>query len=88
MKRSDLALLKVEITSDLTNLEHIVAEIEATRDDIGSSAPTNRDKAALGSFLHSFYNGIENVLKRLAEEIDHSVPLGEEWQGENARNKA
>lgn len=79
MKRSDLALLKVEIESNLVDLEHIIAEIEATRDDIGSSAPTHRDKAALGSFLHSLYNGIENALKRLAEEIDRSVPMGEEW---------
>lgn len=79
MKQRDLALLKVEIESDLADLEHIVAEIEATQNDIGSSVPTHRDKAALGSFLHSFYNGIENILKRLAEEIDHSVPVGEEW---------
>lgn len=79
MRRSDLTLLKVEIESDLADLERIVSEIEAARNDIGSSIPTHRDKAALGSFLHSFYNGIENVLKRLAEEIDHSVPVGEEW---------
>lgn len=79
MGQSDLTLLKVEIKSDLTDLEPIVQEIEATLKDIGSSTPTHRDKAALGSFLHSFYNGIENILKRLAEEIDHSVPVGEQW---------
>jgi len=79
MKRSDLTLLKVEIESDVADLEFIVAEIQAIQKDIGSAIPTHRDKAALGSFLHSFYNGIENVLKRLAEEVDDSVPVGEEW---------
>ena len=33
----------------------------------------------MGAFLHNFYNGIENVLKRIAEEIDQSVPSGSEW---------
>ena len=79
MKQSEITLLKVEVESDLSDLERIVAEINSARDDIGSTLPEFRDKAAFGSFLHSFYNGVENILKRVAEEVDHSVPVGEAW---------
>ena len=29
--------------------------------------------------LHSFYTGIENIFKRIAEEIDGQIPAGEAW---------
>jgi len=79
MRQSDISLLKVEIESNFSDLERIVSEIKEAIKEIDSSIPTYRDKAALGALLHSFYNGIENVLKRLAEEVDHSVPMGEGW---------
>jgi len=79
MRQSDISLLKVEIESTFSDLERIVSEIKEAIKEIDSSIPTYRDKAALGALLHSFYNGIENVLKRLAEEVDHSVPMGEGW---------
>ena len=47
--------------------------------DIGSEEPSYRDKAAIGALLHSFCNGIENILKRIAVEIDESVPVGDGW---------
>ncbi|MGH9470949.1 MAG: hypothetical protein ACRD1N_11490 [Terriglobia bacterium] len=34
---------------------------------------------ALAALLHSFYNGIENILKRIAIEVDGAVPSGEFW---------
>ena len=79
MKQNEIKLLKVEIESDFSDLDVIVLEIQEALKEIGSTSPTHREKAALGSFLHSFYNGIENILKRLAEEIDNNVPIGEQW---------
>lgn len=35
--------------------------------------------SALATFLHSFYSGIENSLKRIAIEIDGSAPSGDAW---------
>ena len=62
MRQSDIPLLRVEIESDFSDLERVVSEIKEAVKEIGSSIPTYRDKAALGALLHSFYNGIENVL--------------------------
>jgi len=32
--------------------------------------------------LHCFYNGIENILKRAACELDQKVPVGPSWHSE------
>ena len=79
MRPSDIPLLRAEVEADFSDLERVVSEIRNLKEEIGSSEPGYRDKAALGALLHSFYNGIENVLKRIAEEVDQSVPVGEGW---------
>lgn len=77
--KSDVVLLQAEIEGSLSDLDQVVGEIEQALTDIGSSVPSYRERAAVGAFLHSFYNGIENILKRIAEEIDQTVPIGSEW---------
>ncbi|MGY4706884.1 ribonuclease toxin HepT-like protein [Candidatus Bipolaricaulota sp. J31] len=79
MKRDELAVLWAEIEGSLSDLDRVVREIEQVLSDIAATEPSYRDKAAIGAFLHSFYNGIENILKRIAEEVDHAVPLGSGW---------
>ena len=80
MKRTELLALKAEIESDLDDLATVVREIREMVAALPSQEePSRKDKAAFGAFVHSFYNGMENVLKRLAQEVDHSVPSGEGW---------
>jgi hypothetical protein len=45
-------------------------------------APTDIELSALAALLHSFYTGIENVFKRVAVELDNSVPGGASWHRE------
>jgi hypothetical protein len=48
-----------------------------------SGTPPNEiELSALAAMLHSFYNGIENVFKRIASEVDESLPGGEFWHQE------
>lgn len=79
MARDALRTLRAEIESDLDDLNAVQTEVQATASQISSTGSSSRDKAALGAFLHSFYNGVENVLKRLAQEMDGGVPVGEGW---------
>jgi len=58
MKKNEITIFRIEIESDFSDLRVIVREIQEALKEIGSSSPTHREKAALGSFLHSFYNGI------------------------------
>jgi HepT-like protein len=38
--------------------------------------PDPVELAALGSILHSFYNGLENIFLRVAKELDRDIPAG------------
>ena len=44
--------------------------------------PSAIELSALAAMLHAFYNGIENLLKRIAAEVDGRVPGGEFWHRE------
>jgi len=37
------------------------------------------ERAALGALLHSFYNGLENIFKRIAMACDGGLPEGGLW---------
>jgi hypothetical protein len=68
-----------EIAVELEALEATVNELVALQEDIGHGEPTVRERAAAAAFLAQFYNGIENILKRISHY--HNVPLlrGETW---------
>ena len=47
------------------------------------ASPPNADElAALGAILHAFYNGVENILKRVAVALDGGAPSGETWHAD------
>jgi len=72
--------LRAEIEANLRDLAKVVDEIQETARALPvQQEPSHKDKAALSAFVHSFYNGVENIFKRLAQEIDQSVPVGEGW---------
>ena len=37
---------------------------------------------AMGTYLMNFYNGIENILKRVSKEYYQTMPKGESWHKE------
>ena len=39
-------------------------------------------RAAAGTYLMNFYNGIENMLKRIHKLMDVNLPKGENWHTE------
>ena len=80
MRKTHLTRLQSEIETEWPRLEMLVQELQQLVANLPAHAePSRRDKAAIGAFLHSFYNGIENILKHLAREIDQNVPTGEGW---------
>ncbi|MCL5031447.1 MAG: hypothetical protein M1480_20785 [Bacteroidetes bacterium] len=71
-----------EIKIELSNLEYIVMEIDSIKEEFKTVEPTVRDKTAAGSFLAQFYNGVENILKRISKLKDIELPKGELWHTE------
>ena len=44
-----------------------------------TTPPEDVEVWALGGMLHSFYNGIENIFKRIADGLDGQLPSSEFW---------
>jgi hypothetical protein len=51
-------------------------------DKCATNPPNDVEIAALAAMLHSFYGGIENIFKRIAEELDGQSPHGGAWHRE------
>jgi len=46
------------------------------------SPPNDIELSALAAMLHSFYNGVENIFKRVTLELGDRMPGGESWHKE------
>ena len=65
----------------IAEIEHELERLEQLRQEL-ADAPRDDDTFTLrarGSVLHDFYNGIERVFIRIAEELNGGVPQGEQW---------
>ena len=49
------------------------------RQAVGQRDPDAVETMALGGMLHGFYNGVENLLKRVALHCDGGLPRGPAW---------
>lgn len=78
MKNQYLRLIK-EIEFELAELEKIVLESAKLSLRFNNSPPDALETRGLGAILHDFYNGIENICKRIANEIDGGLPKGDDW---------
>ena len=66
--------LAAEVTCELRSLGLL--------EEQSADAPQGEDTFSLrgrGSILHDFYNGVERVFVRIAEELNGGVPQGEHW---------
>ena len=71
-----------EIAVEIEALARTVGELHTLQRDIALRAPTVREKAAAAAFLAQFYNGIENILKRVSRYHNIPLPTGETWHVE------
>jgi hypothetical protein len=71
--------LREEIAIELEALETTVRELLALQRDVADREPTTREKTAAAAFLAQFYNGVENILKRISFYYDVPLPVGDTW---------
>jgi hypothetical protein len=82
MKPTELAL---EIEIEFEAMQRTVDELTSLRHDVAQREPKIRDLAAAGLFLANFYNGIENVLKRICRFHNIELPADSDWHVELAK---
>ncbi len=68
-----------EIEYDLGNMKRIVDESAALLTKLKFKEPDTIEKTALSAFASQFYNGIENILKRMHKYFLIPLPTGENW---------
>lgn len=68
--------LRDQVELELGALRRLVEEYQQFAGKSGARM-NNVEIAACGAMLHSFYNGVENILKRIALAVDGAVPEGD-----------
>jgi len=71
--------LREEIAIELELMETTVRELMALQRDLAGREPTVREKTAGAAFLAQFYNGVENILKRISRFHAVPLPTGDTW---------
>lgn len=73
------AKIAVFIDVELAQLRLLLAEHRPLLLKVRDEAPDGIERSAVAAMLHSFYTGIENLLKRIAIECDGGLPSGSTW---------
>ncbi len=71
--------LQSEINHEILSLEALLRELETLKPRLAQKEISNLDLRAAGSILHDFYNGVENIFRRVAQELNGGLPAGEDW---------
>jgi hypothetical protein len=71
--------LTEEAKIELSYLLRTAEEVEDLLLIIGERIPTRIEKAAAIQYISQFYNGIENILKRIVKYNRFPLPKSEDW---------
>ncbi len=74
--------LRKQIAVERAQLHRLHETYRPILEKCATSPPSEIELSGLAALLHSFYTGIENIFKRIAEEIDGQLPAGEAWHRE------
>lgn len=71
--------LSAQTDVEFQQLDRLLATYRPLLERCQSEVPNAIELSALAAMLHSFYNGIENLLKRVAVETGEALPDGDVW---------
>jgi len=71
--------LRKQVDVEREQLHHLLESCRKAAGKSASTLPADLELHALAGLLHSFYNGIENIFKRIAQELDSQLPRAPAW---------
>lgn len=71
--------LKKDIIDAIEDIDDIFTKYELLFANVKQHIPDNIELAALGTVLHSFYNGVEGIFLLVAKHFDNNIPGGLTW---------
>ena len=69
-------IIKRQIQFKIDEIDKLFSEYELIFKKLENGKPDLFDMTILGSVLHSFYNGVENIFETIAKNLDKEVPTG------------
>lgn len=78
--------LSEEVTIQLELIDNTIQLLVSLRNSFSSKMPTPHEKTALASYMAQFYNGVENILKRISRYYNVPLPVGELWHVQLVKN--
>ena len=64
---------------EIQQLDRLFREYADLLSKARQGTPDLVEMTAVASVLHSFYTGLENIFKCIAEDVDKTVPTGDRW---------
>jgi len=74
--------LKEDVTDEEKAIDETLERLLKARNEFDSKNRNYLIEPAMGTYLMNFYNGIENILKRITKEYYLTFPKGESWHKE------
>ncbi len=78
MNGNRFKLLKADINAELEFLNRLPGELQEGLAYFGERH-SYIELRAIGSILHDFYCGIENIFEKIAKALDGELPMGHDW---------
>ena len=74
--------LKVKVSFEISQIDKLLDTHKPLLDLCKLKIPDLIEMSASAMFLHSFYNGIENILKLIITSYDNKLPSDNKWHME------
>lgn len=74
--------IQKNVEFEIGQLHRLVDGHRALVAKVAVTEPDSVEVSALSAYLHSFYNGVENIFKQIALGIDHQRPSSERWHAD------
>lgn len=73
--KHNLELLKADVQDELMKIQQLVGDFQSVRDKLALSEDdvAYYDRAAIGYYLHSFYNGCESIFRSVARFFENDL---------------
>ena len=74
--------LKNDIRFEIILIEETIDRIKELKTKLPVNKTDHATEPAIGTYLMNFYNGIENIIKRICKFYYHCFPKGDAWHKE------
>jgi len=71
--------LRKAISLERQQLRRLLQDYRPLLEKCAAAPPNLTELSALALVLHSFYNGVENIFRRVATELGSGAPRGQFW---------